>query len=59
MNKIRSTHYLSSIGIDGGLYLGGRVYLKINALGRVHTFEKISGSLNWKSLDITDNECGF
>ena len=57
INKIRSTSYLYGIGIDGGMYLGGRVYLRINDLRRITSISKVSGS--WKSVDITEKECGF
>lgn len=56
-NRIRSTRFFQTIGVDGGMYLGGRVFLEIKENGRFYAYEKNKDKGSWNMRDLTGELC--
>lgn len=60
--RIRNTRYMEVIGVDSGMYIGGRTFLEITKHGRFIAHEKsmIGGNEdeNWTVRDLTRELCG-
>ena len=57
LNRIRTTKLMQAIGIDSGMYLGGRSFLEINANGRFLAHEKTKDTKVWNARDLTKELC--
>ena len=59
---IRNTRYMETIGVDSGMYIGGRTFLKISKYGRFTAHEKLTtGKYRdgaWTFRDLTKELCG-
>ena len=63
---IRNTKYMEAIGVDSGMYIGGRTFLEIDKHGRFLAHEKSTSSLQsgigtgtgWNIRDLTKELCG-
>lgn len=60
LNHVRATASMAAIGVDAGMFIGGRAYLEISPDGHFRAYEKDkSSSLKnmWKMKDLTSLEC--
>ncbi len=59
LGLIRSTVDLTSLCVDGGMYLGARAFLEIGSDGHVRAFERrgVDGVVPWKTVDYTASLC--
>ncbi len=58
-DKVRATTGLQDIGVDAGMYVGGRGFLEISAHdGHFRGYSGTSESI-WHAVDMTSQACGL